>query len=91
MKIIAAIEQYLAKLEGAVIITMLSVMVVLAFVQVLLLNIFSFGFLWGDPFLRYLVLWVGFLGAVLATKEEKHFGVELLNRFLSRHSMHIVR
>ena len=66
-------------------------MVVLAFVQVLLRNIFSFGFLWGDPFLRYLVLWVGFLGAVLATKEEKHFGVELLNRFLSRHSMHIVR
>ena len=91
MKIIFTIEKYLAKLEGAIIVTMLSVMVLLAFLQVLLRNFFSFGFLWGDPFLRYLVLWVGFLGAVLATKEEKHFGVEFLSRFLSKHAMHIVR
>ncbi|MBM4167363.1 MAG: TRAP transporter small permease [Ignavibacteria bacterium] len=89
MKLIFSIEKYLAKIEGILIITMLSAMIVLAFFQVVLRNLFSFGFLWGDPFLRYLVLWVGFLGAVLATKEEKHFGIEFVNRLLSPKMMHL--
>jgi TRAP-type C4-dicarboxylate transport system permease small subunit len=91
MKILFSIEKSLAKIESAIIITMLSVMVLLAFLQVLLRNVFSFGFLWGDPFLRYVVLWVGFLGAVLATKEEKHFGIEFINRLLSPRMMHVAR
>ena len=56
-------------------------MVVLAFLQVLLRNLFSYGFLWADPLLRYMVMWVGFLGAVIATREGKHFGVDFLNRY----------
>ncbi len=91
MKFIFSLEKYLAKFEGILIVTMLSVMVLLAFLQVLLRNLFSFGFLWGDPFLRYLVLWVGFLGAVLATKEERHFGIEFINRLLSPRMMHVAR
>ncbi|MBM4167098.1 MAG: TRAP transporter small permease subunit, partial [Ignavibacteria bacterium] len=89
MKLIFSIEKYLAKVESAIIVTMLSIMVLLAFLQVLLRNFFSFGFLWGDPLLRYIVLWVGFLGAVLATKEEKHFGIEFVNRLLSPRMMHL--
>jgi TRAP-type C4-dicarboxylate transport system permease small subunit len=29
-----------------------------------------------------MVLWVGFLGAVLATSQDKHLGIEFLNRML---------
>jgi C4-dicarboxylate transporter DctQ subunit len=56
-------------------------MVMLAFLQVILRNVFSYGFLWADPLLRYMVMWVGFLGAVIATREGKHFGVDFLNRY----------
>jgi TRAP-type C4-dicarboxylate transport system permease small subunit len=59
--------------------------------QVILRNIFSFGFLWADPLLRYMVLWVGFLGAVIATREGKHFGVDFLNRYLPKKILHGVR
>ena len=57
-------------------------MVVLAFLQVLLRNIFDQSFLWGDPLLRHLVLWVGFIGASLATREEKHINIDVLGRAL---------
>jgi len=91
VKIVDLINRTLSWIERSFIVILLIVMVGLAFVQVILRNVFSFGFLWADPFLRYAVLWVGFLGAVLATKEEKHFGVDFLNRFLPPRVLHIVK
>jgi TRAP-type C4-dicarboxylate transport system permease small subunit len=58
-------------------------MILLSFLQVLLRNFFDQGILWGDIFLRNLVLWVGFLGASLATREGKHINIDLFTRFLS--------
>lgn len=91
MKIVETIGRYLAAVERTILVVMLGTMVLLAFLQVILRSIFSIGFLWGDPFLRYLVLWVGFIGATLATHEESHFGIEFLSRFLSPRPLHAVR
>lgn len=91
MKILDAVGNSLASVERLLLVVMLAAMVLLAFLQVILRNFFSFGFLWADPLLRYLVLWVGFLGAVLATHSERHFGIEFLNRFLSGRRLHAVK
>lgn len=53
-------------------------MVLLSFTQVILRHFFSIGIVWGDVFLRHLVLWVGFLGASIATEEKKHFSIDFL-------------
>ena len=82
MNIIKKIEDLLIKFEISILVLMLSIMVLLAFLQVVLRNIFSTGFLWADTFLRYLVVWVGFLGASIAAKEEKHINIDALSRFL---------
>ena len=58
-------------------------MVLLSFLQVLLRNFFDEGILWGDTFLRHLVLWVGFIGASLATKEKKHINIDVFGRMLT--------
>jgi TRAP-type C4-dicarboxylate transport system permease small subunit len=55
----------------------------MAFLQVILRNFFSYSILWGDIFLRHMVLWVGFLGASLATREKRHINVDVLSRVLS--------
>ena len=91
MKILSTIENIFVKIETVMIIVLLAAMVVPSFLQVILRNIFSFGFLWADPLLRYLVVWVGFLGAVVATKEEKHLGIDFLNRLLRPRMLHIVK
>lgn len=76
-------NETLGRVEKFLIVVMLSVMMLLAFLQIVLRNAFSTGISWGDPLVRYLVLWVGFIGASLATKEEKHITIEVFSRWFS--------
>jgi TRAP-type C4-dicarboxylate transport system permease small subunit len=76
-------DDTLGRLEKFTLAVMLSVMILLAFIQIILRNVFSSGIAWGDPLVRYLVLWVGFTGASLATREGKHITIEVFSRWLS--------
>jgi C4-dicarboxylate transporter DctQ subunit len=91
MKLLERINSYLEKVESIFLVIILSVMVILAFLQVVLRNLFDQGILWADIFLRHLVLWVGFIGASLATKEEKHIAIDLFTRFLSKRGKNIAQ
>jgi TRAP-type C4-dicarboxylate transport system permease small subunit len=83
MKILKTIDGAFNKLEGALLIVMLSTMVLVAFGQVMLRNLFHTGIQGADILLRHLVLWIGFLGAAIATSEERHINIDALRRFLS--------
>lgn len=82
MKYILTLEKIIRKIEITFLVISLIVMVFLAFLQVVLRNIFSSGFLWADTFLRYLVVWVGFVGASITTSEERHISIEALTKFI---------
>ena len=73
------IDRFISRIEKGLIVILLSVMVIMAFSQIILRNLFSTGLSWGEPLVRYLVLWVGFTGAALATREGKHITIELLS------------
>jgi len=81
IKFLKYFDNWIARFESILLVIVLSMMVLLAFLQVVLRNLFSEGILWGDTFLRHLVLWVGFLGASLATREKKHINIDLFTRF----------
>jgi TRAP-type C4-dicarboxylate transport system permease small subunit len=66
-------------------------MVLLSFTQVILRNVFSSGFMWADILLRHLVLWIGFLGAALATSAERHISIDAFTRLLSARWKHLAR
>lgn len=91
MKFLGAVSRALSFLERCILVTLLSLMVVLAFSQVILRNVFSTGLFWADPLLRHLVLWVGFVGASLATATEKHINLDILTRFVSRRTTNLFR
>jgi C4-dicarboxylate transporter DctQ subunit len=76
-------DDTMGRLEKFFVSVMLSVMILLAFLQIIMRNVFSTGISWGDPLVRYLVLWVGFIGAGLATKEGKHITIEVFSRWFS--------
>lgn len=82
MKILLSIDRFLSRVESAFLVLTLGVMVLFAFFQVILRNFFSSGIIWGDTFLRHLVLWVGFLGASLATRENRHITIDVFSRLL---------
>jgi TRAP-type C4-dicarboxylate transport system permease small subunit len=57
---------------------LLMMLILLACIQIGLRTFFSGGLLWADPLLRYLVLWCGMLGAVVATREKKHIAIDVV-------------
>jgi len=83
MKFLLKIDRALAAAEGAALILLLSVMVAMAFVQVLLRNVLNEGIIWADILLRHLVLWIGIVGAAMAASQERHITIDALARFLS--------
>jgi TRAP-type C4-dicarboxylate transport system permease small subunit len=83
MKTLKTLDLTLNKIEGALLILMLSIMVLVAFGQVMLRNVFHTGINGADILLRHLVLWIGFLGAAIATSEKRHINIDALRRFLS--------
>lgn len=91
MKVLRWCDDRLGRLEGVLLIILLSVMVLLAFVQVILRNVFSESLIWGEILLRHLVLWIGFLGAARATGEGRHISIDAFARFLPTRSRTIVR
>ena len=82
MKIIRVLDKGLTTLVTAVLVLSFAVMLGLAATQVILRGVFHTGILWGDVAARHLVIWVGFFGAYLATREDKHFHIDVLTRFL---------
>ncbi|HHO48638.1 MAG TPA: TRAP transporter small permease [Desulfobacteraceae bacterium] len=62
---------------------LLLVMIGLACTQIFLRTFFSGGLLWADPLLRYLVLWSGMIGAVVATREGKHIAIDVITYLAS--------
>lgn len=57
-------------------------MIGVAAFQVVARNLFDSGLLWGDGFVRVLVLWVTLLGAMVASRNDEHIRMDLLGRLL---------
>lgn len=62
---------------------MLAVMVVLVFGNVVLRYVFNSGITVSEELSRWLLVWLTFLGAVVALREHAHLGVDTLVRRLS--------
>jgi len=77
------LDEKLSRVEQVLIAVLLTVMILLAFAQIVLRNFFASGIDWGDALVRYLVVWVGFIGAAVATKEGKHITIDVLSRGLT--------
>lgn len=90
----SAFQRLLARLhrfEDWVLTVFVIVMVLLAGTQILLRNAFDGGFTWADPVLRVLVLWSAMLGAVIATRDDQHIGLDFVARFVSGAKLRLAR
>ena len=74
----------LERLEEAVLLLLIAAMIILACVQIVLRDVWGGGLSWADPLLRVMVLWAGLLGAVVATKMDKHISIDLASHLLPK-------
>jgi C4-dicarboxylate transporter DctQ subunit len=84
------IDEAIGSVEQVLVVLFLGLMITIAFLQIFLRNVFFTGLDWGDLLVRNLVLWVGFVGATLATKEEKHISIDIASRWLPLRSRYLV-
>ncbi len=71
-----------ARLERYAVVLLLTSVLVIGLWQILARNVLAQGLFWADELLQHLVLWLGFLGASLATREQRHLRIDLLTRLL---------
>jgi TRAP-type C4-dicarboxylate transport system permease small subunit len=75
-------DEIIDRVEQTLLITLLSCMILTAFLQIILRNALATGLAWGDSLVRNMVLWIGFIGATLATREGKHISLDVLSRWV---------
>ena len=82
---------HLQKIEDGLLICLLMIMIFMAALQIILRNFFNSGILWGDGFVRVLVLWIGLLGAMIASRDNHHISIDLISRYLPKTSKRFTR
>jgi len=70
------------KIEDYILICLLLTMITLAVLQIFLRNFFDSGIIWGDSLVRVLVLWIGLVGAMVASRTDNHISIDILSRYL---------
>lgn len=90
MRLLNFIDRGLARVEGFFLSSFLLIMILTAFAQVVARNLFSAGMLWADLLVRILLLWVGLLGASLATQLGQHLSIDVFTKFLGGRSQKVV-
>ena len=70
----------LCRFEDLFLVCLLGAMLVVATLQIFLRNFFGTSLIWGDPLTQKLVLWAGFMGASVATREASNIVIDVLAR-----------
>lgn len=86
-----SLAQYVGKAIEAFVVTILSAMSILVFLNVVLRYGFNSSINVTEEVSRYMFVWLAFLGAVLAFSENQHVSVTVLTEKLSPHGRHVLK
>jgi len=79
---ISLITKMLQKIEDGILVSLLLLMISMAVLQIFMRNMFDSGIIWGDSLVRVLVLWIGLMGAMIASRNNNHISIDILSRYL---------
>lgn len=91
LDIFSAADRVFKYITQGILSTVLLSMIGLIFAQVLLRGIFNTGISWADVVGRHMVLWIAFLGAMLATRSRQHISIDLASRLIPRRARNALR
>jgi TRAP-type C4-dicarboxylate transport system permease small subunit len=80
----------LCRVEDSILVGLLMLMITLAVLQIFLRNLFETGIVWSDVLVRILVLWVGLVGAMVASRKGNHINIDIMDRFLPERAKIVV-
>lgn len=84
-------ERMLVAANGGVLIGLMASMALLVIANVLARYVFNHSFVWAEELSRYMMIWVGFLGAGLVLRVGAHIAVDVFQDLLPRRAAQAVR
>ncbi len=78
-----ALDRGLARVEGALCLGALALMIGLSALQLVLRKGWDSGFEWADVVVRQGVVWTAFVGGALATQQARHIAIDAATKVLS--------
>ena len=85
------VQAFLYRVENGILVTVLLSMLAMAVLQILMRNLFESGIVWGDILVRILVLWVGLVGAMVASRRDNHINIDILSRYLPKQAKNTIK
>jgi TRAP-type C4-dicarboxylate transport system permease small subunit len=82
LRALTRFDNLLAKAEAAVLITLVAVMTVVVFLQVVYRYFLTQPLYWSEELARYLFVWLSILGATLGLQKRGHFGLDIFYQML---------
>ncbi len=90
MDFLRKLNYRLYKFQKIFIVVVFLLLLLLSFTQVMLRLFFNYGVESADSIIRYLVMWVGFLGASLATYKNRHINIDVASQFFKKINKNVV-
>lgn len=81
--IIPRLYRFFLRFEESLLVIILLCTIIFAVAQILLRNLLHSGIPWGDSLVRILVLWLGLIGAMIASRNHRHIKIDILSRHLN--------
>ena len=78
------------RIEDGFLVSLLVFMIGLAFLQIVLRNGFDSGIIWADGLIRILVLWIGLVGAMVASRNGNHINIDIVTKYLPHQVKNVV-
>jgi TRAP-type C4-dicarboxylate transport system permease small subunit len=76
------IRIFLHRVEDGILVGLLVLIIGIAVTQIFLRNLFAGGIIWGDVVVRILVLWIGMVGAMVASRSGNHICIDAVTRYM---------
>jgi TRAP-type C4-dicarboxylate transport system permease small subunit len=83
LRALTRFDHLLARAEAVVLITLVAVMTLIVFLQVVYRYVLIQPLHWSEELARYLFIWLSILGATLGLQKRGHFGLDFFYRMLS--------
>lgn len=74
--------RWLHHVEDILLASVLAIMLILAVTDIAMRLITGGSLIWIPPVLQVLVLWLGLLGALLASRSQEHIAIDVISRFV---------
>ncbi len=83
MNVFRKLSQSFYWLELSLLVLIPIAAVILSVLQIILRNAFETSLPWVDPMVRISVLWIGLLGAMIATRQSEHICIDVASHYLA--------